>query len=396
MREPFPDVFVSTIRNYLESQFGWSGRIAWNKSECSKYDLFVNPKLNLIYPRSIVLNDLRSLAEEYRHHDSMYRRFLQGLYIKYSLSPLFRKKAYKARINLSPFPKELFNCCIMPGNRSIRIINFLENECVVLYKHGYNKDDFINTINSRMLVSDLPGPSIIEINKENCWYSEDRIKGLPLNRILLESDRQKFFNSATSALKTLYKRTQKHEVITDWLGQCKKSLSFAVQKLPEIYGQDYIQVITRYINLLESNLQKLSKQFVNKNIITAVTHGDFQSANILAPNLKDKKSVYIIDWEYSKRRCLWYDAMVYDLKARFPKGLAERIREFLKSEASMKTIGWCGLGNSKYPIKFIILSFLIEDLLVRISDTTIPNLQKEQEGFKVYLNELSKLEDILN
>ena len=58
---------------------------------------------------------------------------------------------------------------------------------------------------------------------------------------------------------------------------------------------------------------------------TAQSHGDFQPANILIPTVSDQRNVYLIDWEYTDKRCRWYDAMVFVLNSRSPIGLAGRV-----------------------------------------------------------------------
>jgi len=56
---------------------------------------------------------------------------------------------------------------------------------------------------------------------------------------------------------------------------------------------------------------------VGGQILTALTHGDFQPGNILV----DGDRVWLIDWEYSARRQVGYDALVYALCSRFPSPL---------------------------------------------------------------------------
>src|SRR6185295_16070966 len=60
----------------------------------------------------------------------------------------------------------------------------------------------------------------------------------------------------------------------------------------------------------------------SSTIITAQTHGDFQAGNVLV----EGTGVWLIDWEYTGRRQSGYDALTFALVARFPAGLAERIR----------------------------------------------------------------------
>ena len=46
---------------------------------------------------------------------------------------------------------------------------------------------------------------------------------------------------------------------------------------------------------------EISRSITAKKINLAVTHGDFQPANIIIDSNQNNRS-YVIDWEYSKQR----------------------------------------------------------------------------------------------
>jgi thiamine kinase-like enzyme len=119
------------------------------------------------------------------------------------------------------------------------------------------------------------------------------------------------------------------------------------------------------------------------------SHGDFQPANILIPTVSDQRSVYLIDWEYTEKRCRCYDAMVFELHSRYPIGLASRISQWLSDEnIAYQSIKWCGLDKTESFSRYVMATFMLEDLLFRLAETTIPKLQEPNKGFLSFIDEL--------
>ena len=77
--------------------------------------------------------------------------------------------------------------------------------------------------------------------------------------------------------------------------------------------------------------------------MTALTHGDFQPANLLA----EGERTWIIDWEYAERRQAGYDKLVYGLNVRHPEGFKQRlvlyIQQGFDERICQKGIEWPGL-----------------------------------------------------
>ena len=130
-------------------------------------------------------------------------------------------------------------------------------------------------------------------------------------------------------------------------------------------------------------------------IETAYTHGDFQEANILVPNFDEEQSVYLIDWEYSARRSIYYDALVMGLNSRSPKGLSNRMIEFIKNKSFSQELlkNWETKEISQSELRLLIIIFIIEDFLFRLEDTTIPNLKEPLQGFLDFLKEIGSLKN---
>jgi hypothetical protein len=177
---------------------------------------------------------------------------------------------------------------------------------------------------------------------------------------------------------------------SEWKESITQKIASAVDELPAVYEDQLRKHILKITEMLSSIVPDADS--VYRSIETVQTHGDFQPANILIPTDHDRASVYIIDWEYTARRCRWYDALVFELRSRFPQGLAKRVKYWLfNKHHAFHSIEWCGLDQTEFSSKFVVVSFLLEDLLLRLGDTTIPGLLQPNKGFLTFFDELSSV-----
>jgi len=394
VREPFEKKFLHTLETYLSEQLGWKGAIHWKRGySLNQSALLVSSKLNLIYSREVSIGELRQLASEYAYHINPIRRLLQGLFVKYTISKPFRWLFSDAYVLIEPMPEACKSWCILPGNHSIRIVDVSNNECIVLRKEGANKNYIRSLLELRKAHPSLPGPTLYRTDQSLDWYAEERIYGLPVNRDSDKNHVKSAMSLAQESMLRLYEGSIKKITVDEWVNRTVVQLEEAVLNLPGIYPasvrEEVLRVAKGFSSIIMNGLGVDSFE-------TVISHGDFQPANLLIPNDRSLGAVYLIDWEYTARRCRWYDALVFVLHSRSPKGLAFRVRQFLSDDqTSYQSIAWCGIARSSFNLRFVVASFLLEDLLVRLSDTTISGLLKPVDGFLIFLNELSSIESNL-
>ena len=207
-REPFEHIFYTTLGGYLSSQFGWKGDIRWQSAGAANDDgLWVNNKLNLIYSRSIDTNTLRLISSEYAYHPNAMRRLLQWVYVRYTVTRPLRRLFSPSIVVIDPLPSACNNWCILPGNNAIRIIDLKNDECVVLQKDGFDQRYMRDLLQLRHKFPDLPGPKLLRSDIDEGWYAEERIRGLPLNRLDDYHRIQSVQNSAQQSMQSLYDDT---------------------------------------------------------------------------------------------------------------------------------------------------------------------------------------------
>ena len=397
-RERFQKTFEDTLSDYLHNVFSWNGVVSWSHSNVKGADFLVNAKLNLIFPAKCRAAHLNYLASEYAFSENPVRHFFQKAYIHISLFPFFRRFFSEGFITVNPLPESLRNWCFLPGNNSIRILDFRDNTCVVLNKKGFSSELFNNLVNVRHAHPEIPGPKLLDWDVEQGWYKEKRIYGRPLNRISSSFAREKTFDAAKNSLSLLYQKTYVKELSINWLSMRQQAIGRLVQQLPEIYESN---IRIQIISLTSYLVGKINASLGESGCVTfpvALTHGDFQPGNIFVPDDMSDESVYLIDWEYAALRCTWYDAMVFNLQTRFPSGMADRVIAWLGNNAFQnETLSWSS-GNilGQVPSYLILYCFLLEDLIFRLSASSIPGVQKLDDGFLTFINELDNMREALS
>ena len=391
-REPFPEVFAATLANYLEQQFGWRGEVRWRNGRNGRRDGFlVNDKLNLIFPPSAATEQLRALSAEYAYHPNPVHRLFQNLYVRYAVSRPWRWWLASAQVSIEPWREDFSGWVILGGNHSIRIVDLERDRCVVIRKIGFQPEFLNAAIDLRVRYPDLPGPRLLEDDASAGWYSEERIRGFPLNRSANAALVERTSMAARQAMASLYKRTAEEVPLQHWIEDRLERVDAAVAALPPVYVEATRCQIRSAAEDLANGLRNGASTIAT--VATAATHGDFQPANILIPEHAANGPVYLIDWEYSAVRCRWYDPLVFELRSRFPVGLAERVNAWTENEARRpQTLSWCGCGDlGHWSARNLVAAFLLDDLLLRVRENAIPSMRRESSGLRIFLDALDTL-----
>ena len=164
--------------------------------------------------------------------------------------------------------------------------------------------------------------------------------------------------------KKLYQKTIVNAYIDDYVPKlCSNILSILDTSLSTLLDEDKV-IISNFVSEIGLLLGNYSRD-VNIDLVS--THGDFQPGNILC----SKDDFWIIDWEYSDKRSIFYDALVFDLECRFPFGLSVRFDKVI-NELGVRNgyLGWTGrvLGDD---VIHYFLMFFLEDLLLRMNEISL-------------------------
>jgi len=385
-RENFPHIFVKLLEKEFSRYFNWLGKVSWKKSDLVSYQrqLLVNHKLNVIYPSSINRQTLRQITAEYSYNPNFILHLLQSLFVRFATSLPFEHFTTIAVVNVTPWLETVEQWCIIPGNHSVRIVEFNQNRCRVIVKPGFNPVFVRNEISIREKFPYLPIPKLIDSDIKYGWYLEERIIALPMNRIADTNICDEMLIKAQDTMLRLYSDTNKKERLSDLREELTINIKQAVECLPRIYSNIEREQLLFVFNKLNNGFIKPEEQLVD----TVQSHGDFQSANLLVATEKGDSRLYIIDWEYSERRSQFYDALVFALQVRSPVGLAKRVN-LIMNEDNVHELNWCSYFTIT---EWMLRLFLMEDLLVRVKEMHIPELKQKSTGLMQWMIEVEKIQ----
>ena len=385
-REDFPKIFEETFSTYLFNRFAAEYDVKWIPSPGVFFNksLLCNHKLNIIYTKNIDRNQLKLLMSEYSYNSNPLKRLAQKFYISLSSSVYFGFFFKSSTVSVSPWLSELDELCIIPGNHSLRIIDLKKSVCRVVLKSGFNAEFIVNEINFRKRFTCLAIPKILKVDLVEYWYEEEQITGLPLNRIGDPVIKAKGLLDAQKNLLKLYGKTLERANGGDYFDKLVKHCICLIDQLPNIYSKGDKARILGILDFLTLNL-RLS-DVVSIDLVQS--HGDFQPANILIGAMMYE--MYLIDWEYTSRRTIHYDALVFTAEARSPGGLSKRLNSVLNgTDVSWK---WCVNYSTEKLCKSELIIFLIEDLIVRLSELRIPYMVCKNQGLDVWIEEVDKMD----
>ena len=387
-REDFAKTFEISFARYLFEVFNISATVNWRNNTKDSNFLLVNPKLNVIYSKNIDRAKLKLIVSEYEYNPNLVRRFLQKIYIKLSISTYFEHLFAKTIVSVSPWIESFDEVCIVPGNQSIRIINLETLTARVILKEGFSSQSIRNEIYLRQKYKFLPIPKLLNVDTQSLWFEELQVSALPFNRIDNQTIKDKILIDVKRNLLKLYSETIIKIDIKNYVKSLYETCDNLITKLPEIYTKFDKKEIRDIFILLNETV----KNFPDRTIDLAQSHGDLQLGNILVGN--NNSELYLIDWEYTEKRSIFYDSLVLATDCRKPKGLAKRIKTIL--DGADLSWNWCIKTDGFRLSKCELAVFLIEDLIVRLSELNIPNLINKDNGLDLWLKEVKKMDWLIH
>jgi len=378
-RENFNAIFLKTFKHYALIKFKSEAHIS-NKRKYKDSNIFLlNKKINIIYPSNVLPRDLRLLVKEFYYNKNPLKRLMQLIYITLAISKLFRWLFHDERFYMAPENCNLNQICIIPGNHSLRFIDLKNNTCTVLIKSGFNKRFINNEIGVRSLGIDIRAPEIINFSISEGWYEEKRIIATPINRFGSTKKQKDSICLVFKTLKSLYENSKSEVSLDCYLNELQNKFASLLSKLSPIYSNFDKKNIHETFSQLISKIENKHAQ----KISLVQSHGDLQASNIL---LGDGNEVYLIDWEYSDQRSIFYDNYVFFLNTRSPKNLSRRIQRFLNKKFNPDEFFF-----EKRTSKRDLVLFLLEELILRLEEVQIPEILKKDQGMKIFLEELNNI-----
>jgi len=306
-REPFWEILFSTLDAYYQNIDGKKRSFQLRNKKIK--DLFngniflVNSKLNIIFNPHVDKNIFSQTKKEFSYHPNRLKRWMQTTYVNLATTFPFSIVFADHILEISPLIPHSDNILILGGNNRLRIIDLESNSMIVILKDGFDRYFLDNEVLLRENLLNLDIPKFISSDSSNSFFTEEIISGTPINRLHDNQSSEKALEQAILNLQKMYNQTI--ETIT--LSQYTSQLQNEVDEL----------VSNNVFSSMENRVRKVCEQLFsfkqNDSVVNlAMTHGDFQVANILL----DKNNIWLIDWENAKKRSVNYDALTFVLNAR--------------------------------------------------------------------------------
>ncbi|RFA29329.1 hypothetical protein CAI21_09660 [Alkalilimnicola ehrlichii] len=331
-REEFWCAFSETISDYLASRFCWQGRIERPASAHAGLPLRANIHTNLIYPSGMAGTVLRRFAREYAVDRQPLKRIARQAYVTAALSPPFEWFLSRRYLQYTaPPPANADSWVYLPGNHSIRVMDWQREVCHIVRKKGCSKHFLEAEIDVRSRFPWLPIPPLNAKGADNSWFEEPMLHGLPLARLSGSDEIDARWQDARSSLAKLYAQTRKERSLREHCDKQLISISAGCGKIPHFDELGVLPAAQRLSHLAAAGpLQQIE---------VCQTHGDFNPSNVLCT----EETTWIIDWEYSQERSRIHDALIFVLRAWHPPGMADRLRHALNHPTELtKAVQWTG------------------------------------------------------
>lgn len=333
-REPFGAILEQTLATFLEKWRGQSHQVCWREGRPNVQQIRqqgLQPWLCNIYLNAIFVPEadpriFDPIRREFSHSPVWWRRPVQSAYVALGTSRWGARWLAQASLGIAPALPNAERLLIVAGNHKIRILDYAERVCYNVRKIGLPSIFMKREISARRLAErwGLPVPLLESVAEDGAWFKERYLSGTPVNRLGNKTLARQAVQDAARALSRLYKHTRQEESLDEYLEKLVERLRAQIVTHPRLDEQQKQSLLHR----VESH-----RSSVSGRITTALTHGDFQPANILV----NEEGVWLIDWEYAARRQIGYDVFVYTLQARSAAGLEQRLRMFCEGKWSQET-----------------------------------------------------------
>ena len=390
-REPFGEILARTLSDFFQSRFGVPRMVEWWETQSSgnpnsnSQIWFCNPYLNAIFVPEVRKEVFLPVIQEFSRSTKWWRRPFQKVYVDLSAAPMTRRWFARAALEISPPLAGAENLLMLGGNHHIRLLDYNEGVAFVIRKAGFDRELLVNDIHVRRENPYLPSPRIQDIAEDGSWYSEELILGLPVNRLKDIEQGKEAVRSTMVSLLQLYEKTAQRVKADEYACEIIERIEKRIRESPH-FDKETRGDISENLR----SLKKIINSWQSKEIVIAQSHGDFQPANILL----GKEKTWLIDWEYTGKRQVAYDGLVFALKARFAERLGQRLSQAMAGNLPECEQLMAAIPYAQWQVRdercTILTLFLLEDMELKVMEACNSMFFGLDQGFGLFWKEVKR------
>lgn len=401
-REPFGQILEQTLARFWAGQHGRKYAVRWQQGASLSEMLrpralrskgsqpwLANVYLNAIFTADAAPAVFDPLRRDYSRSPVWWKRPLQRTYVSLASSRRGARWLAQAALRVIPEVPGARHQVIVAGNHKIRLLDHETGLAYGILKAGFEPGFMQRELATRREAADchLPVPPLVSVAADQTWFSERFVSGTPLNRLIRPSQAQAAALKAARQLHRFLLHTRAEVDRQAYVRQLQAQIETLIERNP-LLSATLGQTVLAQTKALVDQLAGDGKN--GCDLTTALTHGDFQPANILV----NRHGVWLIDWEYSGRRQAGYDALVLALAARLPHGLAGRLRAFVEqgwpAESPAAVLAWPGMATcDRDGRRQHATLFLLEELHLHLEENAQPALTGLGQGLLVLQSEIA-------
>lgn len=386
-REPFAEILEKSLADFFRSRTGHDHQVTWKGKDhkhTGEQNWLCNPYLNAIFVPGVRKAVLEPVIREFSRSTRYWRIPLQRVYVELATARRTCRWFATAFVEIVPPLESAENCLILGGNHHLRLLDYRNGCCFVITKSGFSREIFAEELRIRRENTYLPSPSIRDVAVDGSWYSEELILGTPINRLKDPRQAEETVRAITPGLFRLYELTHRESDAGEYAADLVMRINslLAVNNLLDAGKKAEIMRVI-------SALHELAVFRSGRNRVDTVqSHGDFQPANIL----RGERQSWLIDWEYTARRQIHYDLLVFLLCTRSPSGMSERMAKLLSDRKPLGNISsqWLVPLRNKKSVAQVVPFYLLEDIELRIKEMSGRTIIKHDFDFYSLCSEIMK------
>lgn len=377
-REDFAATLVRTLREGWTAQYGRPIKVSRERTGRGQ-PWVLNPVFSAFHTPDIGAAGRRFLIDGLRYTPRRLRAPLQWAVVTMAGTRVGLRTTGRFGFEVTPPVPGATEMVVVPGNQRVRVFDFAARVSRVHLKAGFDPGAMKVELDVRSS-GDGPFPPVREVDPGGRWFVEPLLEGFSLPRCPPWRPARQYRRRAIASLSSWLDRTETRVEAAEHAGRVEAE----IRQLTTVLDDHAVE------QRMAAALPGLAARAGGAGVIPlAQTHGDFQPGNIFVETGRDQ--VYLIDWEFSGQRHRSYDGLVMALSARFPVGLANRLRSFIAvgpdPELAPLLAGAASLGAREQ----LVALFLLEEWRWHLQQNHVADYPRLTSGFRSFLNEVDAL-----